>query len=493
MNGLYRSGRSLVVEGKMPHLEKMNFGLPEKWDEVTDVAVIGSGFAGLAAAIRAREAGAEVIIAEKMLYAGGNSVISGGGCCSYDSKLHLRQKLGLGEDSWQLHKEDTIRGGGNKSEPELVEIMTRCAPEAIDLFVDAGVVFAETQLRMGGHSAFRGYMTIGSKGAAMYRPMRDMAVNKGAELRLKTAVKRIWRADGSSPVAGLELEQEGKTIQLQVRKAVIMASGGFSRDVDFRIQFNPKLTDVYNCDNHKGATGECIRFASGIGADVMHMNYIQLFPTANPKTGFLDKPALYAYSSTGFGSINVDKTGRRFVNEQGGRDEVSDAQILGVKEKPTYTILNQAIFDASKVPAADIEAGIRNGRITAAETIPELAEKLQMPELPAAVGRHNGYLAEGEDPEYHKCISSHMIPLDSGPYYAIAQWPTIHFCMGGLKFDKTAHVLDTNGIPIPRFYAAGECCGGIHGTNRLGGNAITEAMVFGSIAGRAAAAEEPMT
>ena len=134
-----------MAEVKNAALGKMNFGLPEKWDEVTDVAVIGSGFAGLAAAIRAREAGAEVIIAEKMPYAGGKSVISGGGCCSYDSKLHLRQKLGLGEDSWQLHKEDTIRGGGNKSVPELAEIMAKYAPEAIDLFVDAGVAFAETQ------------------------------------------------------------------------------------------------------------------------------------------------------------------------------------------------------------------------------------------------------------------------------------------------------------------------------------------------------------
>ncbi len=470
-------------------MTEKTFGLPERWDETTDVAVIGSGYAGLAAAIQARDAGAAVVILEKMPHYGGNSIISGGGCCSYDSKLHLRQKLGLGEDSWQLHMQDTIRGGGDQSVPELVEVMVKHAPEAIDLFVDAGVAFAETLPRMGGHSAHRSHLTIGNKGIAMAEPLRDMALRKGAELRLKTAVKRIWRENETAPVAGLELEQEGKTVQLKVRRAVVIASGGFAQDVDFRMRFNPNLTDAYNCSNHKGATGECIRFAQAIGADVLHMKYIQLFPTANPETGNLDKHALDAYSSTGFGSLNVDKAGRRFVNELGGRDEVSDAQILGVKEKPTYTILNQAIYDALAVPTSIVEAGIRIGRIVAADSIEELAEKLHMPELSATVERHNGYLAAGEDPEFHKAISSHMIPLTTGPYYGIAQWPTIHFCMGGLRFDPSAHVLDTAGKPILRLYAAGECCGGVHGANRLAGNAITECMVYGAIAGRNAAKE----
>ncbi len=472
-------------------MSEIKFGLPRQWDEITDVAVIGSGYAGLAAAIQAREAGAQVVILEKMPHYGGKSIISGGGCCSYDSKLHLRQKLGLGDDSWQLHMEDTIRGGDGESVPELVEVMTKHAPEAVDLFVDAGVAFAETLPRMGGHSAHRSHLTIGNKGIAMSDPLRDLALQKGAELRLKTAVTRIWRESESAPVAGLELDQDGKTVQLRVRRAVVMASGGFARDVAFRLQFNPNLTDAYNCSNHLGATGECIRFAQAVGADVIHMNYIQLFPTADPATGKLDKHALDAYSSTGFGSLNVDKRGRRFVSELGGRDEVSDAQILGVKEKPTYTILNRAIYEALAVPQEIIDSGIRIGRVVAADSIAELAEKLNMPELPETVEKHNGYLATGEDPEFHKPISEHMIPLTEGPFYGIAQWPSIHFCMGGLRFDTEAHVLDAAGQPIPRFYAAGECCGGVHGNNRLAGNAITECMVYGSIAGRNAAAEKP--
>ncbi len=468
------------------------FGSPDHWDETTDIAVIGSGFAGLSAALKAAEAGSRVVIIEKMSHYGGNSLISGGGCCSYDSKLHLRQKLKLGEDSWQLHMSDTIKGGGNKSDAELVEVMVKNAPNAIDLFLDIGVKFADTLPRLGGHSAHRSYLTAGNKGIVMTEPLLNAALNAGAILRLNTAVKRFWRSDADSPVVGLEIEANDRTIEMRVRQAVIVASGGYSQDVELRKKYNPNLTDAYNCSNHKGATGECILFAQSIGADVIHMDYIQLFPTANPRTGSLDKQALDAYSSTGFGSICVDKYGRRFVNELGRRDEVSDAQILGVKEKPTYTILNKIIFDALAVPDTDIQAGINNGRVTAADTVSELAAKLNMPELSDTINKHNRYLKSGFDPEFNKEISPFMQPLIQGPFYAISQWPTIHFCMGGIRFDKDAHVLDTSGKPIPRLYAAGECCGGIHGANRLAGNAITECIVFGCIAGCNAAKERQL-
>ena len=459
------------------------FELPDHWDEATDIAVIGSGFAGLSAAIKAAEAGARVIIIEKMSHYGGNSLISGGGCCSYDSRLHLRQKLGLGDDSWQLHMDDTIKGGDNKSIPELVEIMVKHAPDAIDLFLKVGVEFADTLPRLGGHSAHRSYLTIGNKGIIMTEPLLKSAIDAGAILRLNTAVTRIWRAGPDSPVEGIEIKTVDSIKELRVRQAIIIASGGFSQDVEFRKKYNPNLTEAYNCSNHKGATGECIRFAQSIGADVIHMKYIQLFPTANPNTGGLDKQALDAYSSTGFGSVCVDKNGRRFVNELGRRDEVSDAQILGLKDKPTYTILNKKIFDALAVSDIDIQAGIKSGRITSAETVSELAEKLNMAELTDTINKHNRYLETGIDPEFNKEISKFMVPMTQGPFYAISQWPTIHFCMGGLRFDKEAHVIDTSGNIIPRLYAAGECCGGIHGANRLAGNAITECIVFGTIAG----------
>ena len=468
--------------------DSTTYGVPSHWDEETDVAIIGSGYAGLAAAVEACNADAEVVILEKMPYYGGNSIISGGGYCSSDSKLKLREKLGLGEDSWQLHMRDTIKGGADLSLPELVEVLAKNAPDGINLFIDLGVKYAGTLPLMGGHSAYRSYLPVNNKGIELSDPLRDHALSKGAELRLNTAVTRIWRADDSSPASGLSIESGGVTRNLRVRRALVIASGGFARDLEMRQRYNPQLTAAYNCSNHRGATGECIRYAQAIGADVIHMNYIQLFPTANPANGLLDKYALCAYSGTGFGVINVNKNGVRFTNELGGRDEVSDAQI-STCEKPTYSILNRKIIETLDVPQSVISEGIASGRIIASETAGGLADELGAPVLPATIEAHNGYIREQKDPEFGKQMNAHMLPINQAPYYAIPQWPTVHFCMGGLRFDADAQVLDVNGSPIPRLYAAGECCGGIHGANRLAGNAIAECMVFGRIAGAGAGSE----
>ena len=478
------------IRGNMKK-ESTTYGFPADWDEETDVAVIGSGFAGLAAAIEARNANAEVVILEKMAYYGGNSIISGGGYCSSDSKLKLREKLGLGEDSWQMHMQDTIKGGAYRSLPDLVEVLAKNAHDGLDLFIDLGVKFANTLPRMGGHSANRSYLTVNNNGKELSDPLRNYALSKGAELRLNTAVNRIWRADDASPAEGVRMESAGESKNLRVRRAIVIASGGFARDVEMRQHYNPQLTAAYNCSNHRGATGECIRFAQDIGADVIHMNYIQLFPTANPENGLLDKYALCVYSGTGFGIINVDGKGNRFTNELGGRDEVSDVQINSC-EKPTYSILNDEIFDALDVPKSVISNGVSSGRIIASGTVTGLAEALGMPDLPETIKMHNGYITKQDDPEYGKQMNTYMRQMIHGVFYAVPQWPSVHFCMGGLRFDTGAHVLDVNGFPIPRLYAAGECCGGIHGANRIAGNAITECIVFGRIAAASAGNESPV-
>lgn len=469
--------------------EILEFGLPGHWDEETDVVVVGSGYAGLAAAIEALSAGAATIILEKMPYYGGNSIISGGGYCSSDSKLKLREKLGLGEDSWRLHMEDTINGGARLSVPELVEVMAKKAPDGLNLFIDAGVSFANTLPRMGGHSAHRSHLTTDNNGRALSDPLRDLALAKGADLRLNAAVTRIWRENAGAPASGVSVDSGGAVRNLRARRALILASGGFARDVAMRTRYNPNLTDAYNCSNHKGATGECIRFAQLVGADVTHMEHIQLFPTANPANGLLDRYALAAYSGTGYGVLNVERGGNRFVNELGGRDEVSNAQIDRC-DKPSYTILNKAIFNALDVREDVIESGVSSGRVIVSETAAGLADKLGMPGLASTIDAHNAFIADGSDPDFGKPMGPHMIPMTQGPYYAIPQWPSIHFCMGGLRFDTQARVLDARGLPIPRLYAAGECCGGVHGANRLAGNAIAECIVFGRIAGTGAASEQ---
>lgn len=455
--------------------------IPERWDETTDVIVIGSGFAGLAAAAEARENGAAVLILEKMPYFGGNSKIAGGGYCCWDSRLKLRDKLGLGEDSWQLHMEDTLRGGGYYNDHALVEVLVREAPAGLDWLLDAGAVFQELLHRIGGHSAYRSHHAVCNLADVLKRK----ALNLGAELRLSTAVTALLRDGIAGPAAGVRVAENGVEKTIAARRGIVIASGGFGRDVKMRTDHNPAVGSAYNCTNHKGATGEMIAYARAVGADVLHMEFIQLFPSAEPKNGGLDKFALDAYASPGYGSIYVDKQGKRFVNELQGRDVVSDAQIKA-GQKPTYAILNRLIFEKIGRSPKELQRGVEVGRLLKADTVRQLAEALGIPAytLSETIARHNVALQTGIDPDFGKPVTAQMLPLSEWPFYAVAQWPSVHFTMGGLRINTSAQVLDIRGEAIPGLYAAGEVCGGVHGSNRLGGNAIAECIVFGRIAGR---------
>jgi fumarate reductase flavoprotein subunit len=465
--------------------------VPRVWDEQVDVVVVGSGFAGLAAAAEAAALGARVVIVEKMRRYGGNSLISGGGYCSWDSRLHLRQKLSLGDDSWQQHYEDTLKGGDYYNDPELVEVMVKGAPDGINWLIEAGAHLRDTLPRIGGHSAHRSHVESRSQGRGYTGPLKKLAMDRGVELRLNTPVTALWRRRMDGPVLGLEVASEGEKRNIRVRRALVLASGGFSRDTAMRTAFNPRLVKEYNCTNQRGATGEIISYARAVGADVLHMEFIQLYPCAEPRNGVLDAYALPPYSGTGYGLFYVNRQGRRFVNELERRDVVSDAQIQS-GGKPTYAILNGGIFEKLAATPDEVRRGVEKGRIMAAETIAGLAEKLGVPKeaLQETTARHNQYIRDGKDPDFNKPMTKSMLPLLKGPFYAIAQWPAIHHTMGGLRIDSRARVIDIWGRPIPRLYAAGEVCGGVHGSNRLGGNAIPDCIVFGRIAGMNAGREK---
>ena len=458
--------------------------LPKKWDEEVDVVVVGSGFAGLAAAAEAAGQKASVVVLEKMRRYGGNSIISGGGYCAWDSKFHLRKELNLGDDSWQRHLEDTLQGGDFYNIPELVEVMVKGAPDSLNWLIDAGAQLKRTLPRIGGHSAHRSHHEARSQGRGFTAPLRKLATLRGAGIRLNTAVTTIWREDADSPVSGVEVRTGLEKKNIKARRALILASGGFSRDIKMRMSFNPALVPQYNCTNHRGATGEIIGYARSIWADVLHLEFIQLYPCAEPKSGAIDSYALHPYSGTGYGLFYVDKMGKRFVNELDRRDKVSDAQIKS-GAKPTYAILSTKIFEKLAVPEKEIQGGVARGRIVEAETIVQLARKLGIPSdnLQDSVTKHNSYIRDGRDSDFNKPMTENMVPLERGPFYAIAQWPAIHHSMGGLRIDKETRVIDIWGRPIPKLYAAGEVCGGIHGSNRLGGNAIPDCIVFGRIAG----------
>jgi fumarate reductase flavoprotein subunit len=467
--------------------------LPAKWDETWDVIVVGSGFAGLAAAAEAAAGGAKTVILEKMPTYGGNSIINGGVYAAWDSDLHLRQKLGLGEDSAKQHMEDTLKGGDFYNIPELVTVVATGSPDALNwMMKEGGAKLRNSVTRAGGHTAYRTHTASIMVGREFTEALRKICEKRGVKPILNSPVSWIWRkdADPKSPVLGVEVKRGRRTLNLRARKGVVLASGGFSWDIQMRLAHNPRLVKEFNCTNQKGATGEMIRYAQAIGADTLQMNFIQLYPFAEPETGILDQPAVYPFNGPGYGIIYVTKEGKRFVNELERRDVCAFAQInLGPNAKPTYTIFNEPMITKMGGTKEDVEAGMKKGRFIQANSIPELAKKLGMPEqnLVDTVNKYNKYIEAGKDPDFNKPITKVMIPLVEGPFYGLAQWPAVHHCMGGVRINAKAQVIDVFNQVIPNLFAAGEVAGGVHGSNRLGSNAIPDCVVFGRVAGTSAA------
>ena len=455
------------------------------FDEIFDVIVVGSGLAGLAAAKEARDAGRSAVILEKLDRYGGNSVLAGGGLASWDSSLHLGRKLGVGEDSAELMAADALRSGKGGNVPELVETLSRNAPAAIDWMMAAGVRFRQVLFHMGGQTIPRSYQCEGN-GKNMMDDVRAWVLASGAELRLGHRVTDLLTDAGR--IVGVRCTAGDAEKLLGARCGVILASGGFAADVALRLEYS-EIGEAYNCSNHPDATGEMIRCARELGASLVNMQHIQLFPCSNPVTGSVDRWALAAYAGAGAGAIYVDGTGRRFVCELEGRDVVSDAQI-GQCGKPTWAIFNDHVVETVDLSPADAARGIRLRRMVRADSFAGLAGMLGMdPDvLLRTIDEHNAFLrGEREDP-FGKPRSELMRPLvDGEPVYAINQWPSVHFTMGGILTDTGARVLRSDGSVIPGLYAAGEVCGGLHGANRLAGYALTECVVFGRLAGQNAA------
>jgi len=467
---------------------------PRQWRETADVLVIGAGFAGFAAAAQAAAAGSTVVILEKMPQYGGNSAINLGDYAAWDDGRHRRALLGLGEDSAERHAADALASGRYYGDPALVATMAHAAPAALDWMVAAGGLRLREGLHRQGGGAFR--MHLADSGRDYVEALRAIASRHGAVLRTGAKLVRIWRCGASGPVVGVAVETAAGRLDLAARKAVVLATGGFAADVAMRRSFRPPLTAAYNTTNHKGATGEAIRLAQAIGADALHLAFIEVHPFADPDSGALDTATLYALRLRRHGAIIVSRAGRRFVDEEAPHDTVSQAAVA-TGARPSHTLFTEAMLAPAgeEQSAAEIAAALARGRIRRAATLAELGAALGIPgaALAATAERFCGFLAAGNDADFARRLTPAMLPLADGPYYAIPHWPAVHFTAGGLRIDERARVIDLWGRPIPRLYAAGEVAGGIHGMGRVGGNSTTAPIVFGRIAGAEAAAQRPLS
>lgn len=477
--------------------------IPEEWDYTYDVVVVGGGFSGLAAAQKASTEGADTLLIDKMPVLGGNSQINGGVYSSYTSSLadDLYAKLNLEPDSPEVHIEDTMKGGDNLSDRKLVENFVYGSPVFLDMMLENGLEVRESITRPGGHSGFRMYTTINGIGADIVSVQRKMLDDTSTEIMLNTKMVGIYRDNTEEQrVVGIRVETNDGIKNIKAENGVVLTTGGFSGNAQMRETHVPALTEDLLTSNHVGATGEGITIAQAIGAGTKHMSYIQLYPFSDPENGRLDAAALIPFSGPSSGVVYVDVEGNRYVNEGGRRDVCAQA----AQESggfPTFAIFGQEIVEKGGfIQESQLNEMIELERIFKADTLEELAEiinehqyqggSVSMPgeSLKDTILKHNSYIETGEDLDFGKRIDQGvMLPIDQAPYYAVPQWPSVHHTMGGLTISHRTEVQDIYGEVIPGLFAAGEVVGGVHGSNRLGSNAIPDAAVHGYIAGQMAA------
>lgn len=477
-----------------------SFEVPSQWDESYDIVVVGGGYAGMAAAYSAVTNGASTVLVEKLSTTGGNSAINGGQYAAYTSKIaaKLQEKYNLEPDTAEQHIADTMAGGDNMSNIELVKNMVYASPFYFNLLLDNGLEVRDTLARPGGHYGYRTYVTKNQVGSDITEIQKKILEGTDAVVELDTKMVEIYRTrDEANRVVGIRVATPDGYKTIEARKGVILATGGFSANVEMRQTQVPYLTaDIPTTNNVAASTGEGIYLAQAIGANTTQMSNIQRYPFADPNNGVLDKYAVWPFTGPSYGVVYVDYTGNRYVSEGERRDVCANAAVK-TGFVSTYCIFTEKV--ASFTTPEEIAQGVESGRVLKGETLEELAAAInayaikgQYPKiapeaLKATIERHNGFIDSGVDEDFKKVMAATMVKMEEGPYYAIAQFPSVHHTMGGLVIDKYTQVKDIYGQVIPGLYAAGEVTGGVHGTNRLGSNADADACGMGYISGYYAA------
>ena len=439
-------------------------------NQQADIVVIGAGGAGMTAAIQAVQDGAtDVVLLEKMPITGGNTTRSTGGLNACGTKYQEAEGI---EDSVDLFVEDTMKGGKELNDKALVTEMAENSADAVDWVNEIGGDLSVVGM-FGGASVKRIHRPSDTSAVG---PMLVNALNnKVAELNipvlLQTKAEKIL-VDENGAVSGVTAtDKDGNEFTIDCT-AVVLATGGFGANAEMVEEYNPKLAG-FGTTNHAGATGDGIEMAKELGVQFVDMDQIQTHPTVNP-----DTQTMYTEGVRGNGAILVNKEGKRFVNELETRDVVS-AAILEQTDGQCYMVFDQAVRDSLKAIESYINAGI----VTEAQTPEELGEALGIDgaALAETLSTYAAAQEAGNDAEFGR--ESMEVPLTEAPYYAALCAPAVHHTMGGVKINTDCEVLNEEGNAIPGLFAAGEVTGGIHGANRLGGNAVTDIVVFGRIAG----------
>jgi len=445
-----------------------------------DVIVIGAGGAGLTAAITAADNGASVIVLEKMPIQGGNTLISGGEYAAPGNWIQTEEGI---EDNAEQFYNDILKGGDNENDPSLVRVLAENALAEANWLKDyIGMEFEDHMLFFGGHSVERSLVPKNATGYEMISKLTAKLDEKNVPLHKNTAATELIQ-NQEGKVTGVKAQYGNQTVTYNANKAVILATGGFGANLDMRVKYNETMNENILSTNTVGSKGDGIELAERIGAQLTDMGYIQTYPTCDAQSGAL----LYVGDVRMEGrSILVNKEGRRFVEELERRDVISNA-VIEQTGGVSYMFWDESAMSDSGLAItheAEYNGLILRKQLVKADTIEEAAAffDIDAAELKKTVENYNQYAKDGKDLEFNK--RGELVPFGEGPYYIMVSKPAVHHTMGGVKINTEAQVVDIDGNVIDGLFAAGEVTGDIHGTNRLGSDAIADITVFGRIAGQ---------
>ena len=458
-----------------------------------DVVVVGGGGAGLAAAVSAAQNGASVIVVEKLDILGGSTNVSEGALNAVDPERQGAQGI---EDSVEKFITQTYEGGHSTGDMDLITYMCENAMGSVEWLESIGVEFKDEVGTATGALWQRSHYTVTPSGNSYIRVFDEvMSKMDNVQILYSTTAEELI-TDGDKVTGVKATGRYGETVTVNANNGVVLATGGFGSNKEMLGEANTGVwshvgVTKLGCTNmYLSAQGAGITMAQAIGADVTGMSDIQLHPCGTPGTGLMEN-----IRTSGRNRIFANVHGDRFVNEGAARDTL--AQAILDQDEQTYWIVVNAIRYPSRdfvdANGATIANMVAQGVVVEADTLAELAEKTGMDadKLQASIDDYNAIVrGELEDPLGFTANNQADQEMLEGPWYACKKVVTVHHTMGGLKINVNTEVLDTEGNVIEGLFAAGEVTGGIHGENRLGGNAIADCMTYGRLAGANAAANQ---
>ena len=440
--------------------------------ERADVIVIGSGGAGMTAAITAFDSKVKVVVLEKMPITGGNTQLAAGGMNAAETVFQKKRNI---QDTVKSMYDDTFKGGRNQARPELVDILAKNSSASVDYLTSLGADMSDVG-RLAGSTANRTHRPTGGLlvGYNIIQVMRNNANKRGMDVRTNAKVLKIFGTPGGV-VSGVLVQNKLGELYTIEAPVVVLASGGFSANLERVKKYQPSYA-AFSSTNQPGATGDGLDLAIEFGAKLVDMEQIQIHPTQAAGSKILITEAV-----RGNGAIFVNREGMRFVNELTTRDAAS-AAVLKQTGGTAFLVFDETIRRSLK----QIEGYFHLELIKSGKTPEELGKAMGADgaNLAVTLEGYNRYQAAKKDEAYGRANMPR--PIKDPSFFSIEIRPGIHYCMGGVAIDTRTRVLDRNGNVIPGLFAAGEVTGGVHGANRLGGNSISETITFGRIAGREA-------